>query len=93
MTDDTTARLAPQLVAAELDGETVILDPDSGHYYSLNAVATVAWQRLREGPATLGELVTLVCERFDVTPMRCRPDLEEWLHRMADARLLSLSHG
>jgi hypothetical protein len=36
------------VLSQELDGETVLLDPKAGHYYSLDDVGTRVWQLLSE---------------------------------------------
>lgn len=48
-------RRRADLVAVELDGETVLYDPATGGMHRLNVVATVLW-RCFDGTATLAEL-------------------------------------
>ncbi len=90
MDDGTVIALAGQVVGAELDGEFVMLDPDSGIYYGLNEVGTAVW-RFLSSPRRLDEVVAHVCEGFDVTPERCRADVDRLLAELAARRLVRVS--
>lgn len=48
-------------LGAEVDGETVTLDVETGEYYVLDAVGADIWSRLEE-PATIDQL----CDTLDV---------------------------
>jgi hypothetical protein len=63
-----TQRLKPQpdVVDTELEGsETVLLDLDSKHYYSLNCTGTLVWKGLKEG-LSLATISERLQENFDV---------------------------
>ncbi len=90
MDDGTVIALAGQVVGAELDGEFVMLDPDSGIYYGLNEIGTAVW-RFLSSPRRLDEVVAHVCEGFDVTPERCRADVDRLLAELAARRLVRVS--
>jgi len=73
-------------VACTVGGEAVILHLDEGLYYSLNPVGTCIWALLQQ-PRSKEELIARVLEEFDVTPERCRADVEELLEALC-TRLL-----
>lgn len=90
MDQDLTIVAASQVVATELDGEFVMLDPDSGTYYGLNEVGSEVW-RLVATPRRFAELVAHVRARFDVTEDACEADLHALIADLEVRRLVKVS--
>lgn len=90
MDDDTVFSVASRVVGTELDGEFVMLDPDSGNYYGLNEVGSAVW-RLLATPRRLDEVVAHVCATFDVGAEGCRQDVERLLAELTERRLVTVS--
>jgi hypothetical protein len=57
-----------------LDREAVLLNLESGVYYTLNPVGTAIWDLL-DGERSLGKILDAVCERFDVSEPVARRDV------------------
>lgn len=70
----------------ELDGEAVLLDPNAGCSYNLNAVGTVIWKML-DGTHTSGEIASAICESYEVEYEQALQDVE---HLLADMRTNNL---
>jgi hypothetical protein len=83
------ARLARAegLVASEVNGEIVILNIDSGHFFQLNPTGSRIWTLL-EAPMTIAELCEKASERFAVDAEECRRDITEFAERLLDKGLL-----
>jgi hypothetical protein len=79
-----------RVVGAELDGEYVMLDPESGCYFGLNEVGSVVWQFL-DRPRRLTDIVAHVCSRFDVSAERCTADVTVMIQELAARRLVDVS--
>lgn len=90
MDGDAVIAVAGQVVGTELDGEFVMLDPDSGTYYGLDEVGSAVW-RFLASPRRLDEVVAHVCAGFEVTPERCRADLDRLFTELAARRLVTVS--
>jgi hypothetical protein len=90
MDDGAVIAVASRVVGTELDGEFVMLDPDSGTYYGLDEVGSAVW-RLLASPRRLGEVVSHLCEAFDVTPDRCRADVEALVAELESRGLVTVS--
>jgi len=75
------------LVAADVDGETVILSVDNGYFYQLNKTGSRIWDAIAE-PVPLTELCVRLQERFAVDPELCRRDVVEFVEGMIDKGLL-----
>lgn len=75
------------LASSRIDGEIVLLEPGSGNYYGLNAVAACVWELLDE-PQTLDELVAHVCDRYEVPREQCVRDIQALLGDLSDQNLV-----
>ena len=62
------------VVSRELDGETVLLNLDTGIYFGLDAVATDMWRAMLES-ASLADASERVGAHYDVQPDVVRDDL------------------
>ena len=61
------------VITRELDGETILLNLDTGIYFGLDTVGTDVWRAIRE-VATLGEALDRVQSEYDVEPAVLRAD-------------------
>ena len=77
-----------QTLIRELDGESVLLDLDSGMYYGLNQVATVVWSRMvAASEVAVDRLVADVVEEFAVEPDVARREVEAFVEALRASRL------
>ena len=81
MTDSTTISRNGTLLEAEVDGEIVALNVESGTCYGFNSTATRVWSMI-EQPRTLGEICAALVAQFDVEPDDCRRDVVELLREL-----------
>ena len=71
-----------------VDGETVVINLESTHYYSLNKTGTFVWTFLLEGERSLGEVATAVATHY------CQPlqavlfDVRAVIHELAREALV-----
>jgi len=70
-----------------LDREAVLLNLDNGRYYTLNRVGTAAWE-LMTGDRPLAEILTAICERFNVTEEVAGQDLIALVARLRQEKLI-----
>lgn len=59
-----------------LEDESVLLDLDTGVYFTLNETGTAAWD-LFDGTTSLTEIGEILCRRFNVGLEQVRSDLVE----------------
>jgi hypothetical protein len=75
-------QLREDAVAWRLVGEEVVaIDLDRSTYLGVNRTGSLVWQTLADG-ATLGDLVTLITDHFDVDRNRAAEDLDDFLTRL-----------
>jgi len=79
------------LIAVKVDDELVMMDGDQGVYISLNPIGAVVWENL-ENPIRYEALIQLLLEKYDVTLEACERDVEIFLKRLNDAKLLKLKN-
>jgi hypothetical protein len=84
---DVTIRRTGEVLVSEVDGEVVMLDRESDVYYGLNEVGAHIWEQLEE-PRTVEELEGSTAETFDVSRVRCRDDVREFLGDLLESDLV-----
>lgn len=87
MTQLGTLRRSDDVLTSDLRGETVLLNPETGDCYSLTGVGAALWDLVGD-PSTFDQLVSGVCQRFEVEPTRARMDTERFLESLIDEGLV-----
>ncbi len=75
------------VIARELDGETVLLNLDTGIYFGLDAVGTDMWRAIQDTGSVEGALRTIEAQ-YDADPAVLRRDLLRLVNRMLTQGLL-----
>jgi hypothetical protein len=69
-----------------VDGEAVLLDTSSGHYFSMNPLATEIWSHLQTGNP-VPQIVTTIADKYSVEEETVRSDVSELIGELQAARL------
>lgn len=77
----------PDLITADMDGETVMMSIQHGEYLGLNRVASRVWELLAE-PSSVDTLVARICAEFEVDPATCAFDLQAFTQELLDNGLV-----
>jgi len=85
-----TVTISRDVLAQELDGETVLLDLASESFFGLDEVSTRVWQLLRDG-AGRAEIIDRLLEEYEVDREVLERDIEDLLERLAEAGLIELA--
>jgi hypothetical protein len=72
-----------------LEGETVILDIESGVYSGLNEVGTSVWNLL-ENRVTFADMREAILAEFDVPAEECSNNLLSFLKKLAQNKLIEV---
>jgi len=72
---------APDLLATNLDDETVLMCIENGAYYGMENTARRIWELL-ESPRNVADLVTQLAEEYQVSPDVCEPDILDYLREL-----------
>lgn len=79
-------------VFADLTGEGVILEPESGMYYGLNQVGTRIWELIQE-PTTVMALRDIILAEYEVELEQCERDILALLQDMVTKGLVGVKDG
>jgi hypothetical protein len=77
----------PDLIAAEMDGDVVMLSIENGQYYGLTGIAPRIWECL-EAPQSVDELFADLLQHYDVAEDVLRADLDVFLADMQNNGLI-----
>lgn len=64
----------PDMVAANLDGDLVMMNEKLGRYYGISGVGARAWELL-ETPASIDDLVHTICQEYEIDSETCQQDI------------------
>ncbi|MGH6787844.1 MAG: HPr-rel-A system PqqD family peptide chaperone [Novosphingobium sp.] len=70
-----------------IDDEAVVMDLDSGQFYSLSGTALAVW-RLVDGARGRSELIAELADRFGTRPAEIAADVDAFLDELSDAGLI-----
>jgi len=74
-------------VAAEVDGEVVMMSVERGNYYGLDEVGSRIWA-LIDSPKRVAEVCDILVSEFDVERATCEGDVVRFLEELADQGLV-----
>jgi hypothetical protein len=81
-----------EVVSRQIEGELIIVPircgvGDLNSLYTLNSVGSLLWEYMSEGH-TVPEMVTRVCDEFDVTTVQAEADIQEFLDSLLQEKLV-----
>jgi hypothetical protein len=86
----TRVRATPDTMVQELEGESVLLNLASEHYFGLDEVGTRMWQALTTAD-NVQAAHTMLLSEYDVSPDVLRQDLLDLVQQLVEHGLVSLS--
>lgn len=93
MTEPRRFRVKSESVAAKvIDGEAIIINLDTGVYYSLDGTGGEAWSLL-EGHHSVDAVATALAARYGVPEERCREDVGKLVEQLLAEDLLVPTEG
>ena len=72
-----------------IDNEAVILNLNSGIYYSLNEVGAKAWE-LCDGSHSMKDIATVICKEFEVQEKEAEKDILELMSDLLKEGLVDI---
>jgi Coenzyme PQQ synthesis protein D (PqqD) len=80
-------RISDAAVVRDLDGESVILNIESGIYFGLDRIGTRVWQLIEEH-GDVDAIVRVMEHEYDVDPQTLRADAEALVAALIEKRLI-----
>lgn len=85
----TRVRRIVDVLDAEIDDQSVMMDIERGSYFGLNKTGTRIWALLAE-PMVIGELCDRLTEEFEVPREQCERQVFDFLGSLLDRGLLQV---
>jgi hypothetical protein len=76
-----------EIVAADMDGDTVMMSVAAGKYYNLGTTGGAIWKML-ESPVSVATLIAKLLERYEVTREQCETEVLSFLNSVNQEGLL-----
>ncbi|MEM8598313.1 MAG: PqqD family peptide modification chaperone [Bacteroidota bacterium] len=92
ITEQSTIAVTQGLTAADLGGEAVVLDPNSGRYYGLNELGARIFDLARK-PRSVEWIMEALLQEYDVEERKLKEDLLAFLHEMEQRQLIEVTDG
>ena len=89
VTTDTVIRQIEEIVASDIDGETVMMSIENGEYYGLDDIGSRIWELIAR-PIKVSDLIDTLLERFDVDRETCEIDVLKFLNELNEDRILEV---
>ena len=77
----------PDIIATDMDGETVMMSIEQGSYYGLSGVGPFLWEQLAE-PLSVEELCRRVLEEFEIDQATCQADVSAFVDDLLEKGVL-----
>lgn len=84
-----TIAASPNAVAREVNGETILLELESGTYSGLNSTGSFIWSLIEKEPHTLEQLAVLVEASFEISKPEALKDVTALAQALAENGLLA----
>lgn len=91
ITAETLVAPPDEALAAEIDGEIVIMDVESGAYFNLDPVGAAVWRKLTV-PTTVRSLCLALTEEYDAPLEVIQTDVIRLLEQMLELRLIAVTN-
>jgi PqqD family protein of HPr-rel-A system len=89
ITDESILHRRIDMIAAESDGEMVVLDAERGDFLQLNSSAARIWSLL-EQPQTLAALCATLAEHFATDAAECRDEVIAFIAVLRDRGMIEI---
>ena len=71
-----------EITAANMDGEVVMMNIDTGNYYNLGRTGSVIWNLLEE-PVSVESLIDKLTDIYQVGRTQCEEELQAFLTELS----------
>jgi hypothetical protein len=78
-----------EIVAADMDGDTVMMSVEAGKYYNLGKIGGVIWGMIAE-PVSVAAVIDKLLEQYEVTWEKCETEVLSFLNEVKKEGLLEV---
>ncbi len=78
----------PNLVAADIDGDLVMMSIEQGEYFGITGVGSRVWELLA-APTTVANITCVICAEYAVEEATCQADMQTFVEELIQLGLVS----
>ena len=78
----------PNLVAADIDGDLVMMSIEQGEYFGITGVGSRVWELLA-APTTVADITRVICAEYAVEEATCQSDMQTFVEELIQLGLVS----
>jgi hypothetical protein len=90
LTPATLVTRKPDLLAADMDGDVVMMSIAQGAYYGIGGVGPRVWELLAT-PSSVRDLTAVICAEFAVDETTCGTDIQAFVEQLMAHDLVSVA--
>jgi hypothetical protein len=91
MTTDSVVQRNPDIIAAEVGEDLVMVSIEKGFYYGVSDVGREIWGSI-EQPKKISQLIEELTATYDVDPELCKQQTMSFLEKLVEENLLKVSN-
>ncbi len=80
-----------EIVASEIDGETVMMSIENGEYYGLDLVGSEIWKHLGS-PFKVADLIDALLAKYDIDRETCKKDVLVFLNELSGNKIIQVKN-
>ena len=80
----------PDLIATDMDGDTVMMSIERGTYFGIGGVGSRLWVLLAQ-PISMAQLTQTICSEYEVDAATCQADIAKFTQELLKNGLVSLA--
>ncbi|MBZ0329212.1 PqqD family peptide modification chaperone [Halomonas sp. ANAO-440] len=77
------------MIAANIDGDVVMMGVDQGQYYGITGVGSRVWELLEE-PISIDGITEVICSEYETDPETCRYDMSTFVNDLIEIDLIEV---
>lgn len=83
----TIVKLREDIDVADINGEKVMMNLETGKYFSLNSIGSRIWE-LIEKPITVGDIASKLLDEYEIDSLTCRDTVLHFLGALENEQLI-----
>ncbi len=77
----------PSVVRADLEGQAILLNVETGTYFGLDEVGDAIWKGVEQGASEV-EISGLLAQEYNIDPVQLRSDVTDFLGQLQAHELI-----
>ncbi len=80
----------PDLIATDMDGDTVMMSIERGEYFGLGGVGSRVWELLAN-KISVQQIIDIICAEYEVDEATCEADMLKFTSELLQNQLIAIA--